>query len=470
MPSPLRHTLLSIRDLLVSGAPIVAVALVLLWAAYTWLQPAPPGRVVLATGPDQSAYAEFGKSYAQELKRFGIQVVLRPTQGAAENLQLLRAADAGVDLAFVQGGASDALFAADERHDGPPLESLGALFYEPVWLFYREEAARRVMPRGARGAAGRDARLTELAQLDGLRVNIGTSGSGAANLVAKLLHANRIEMERLKVSRLDPTPAVVAFLGAELDALVFVSAPESPLIQMLLMTPGVRLFDVAQNEAYARRFAFLSPLTLPRGVVDLAQDVPPADVRLVATTSKLAARPDTHPALVQLFVQAAQRIHGGPGWFARAGQFPVGQDAEMPLAAEAARFYQNGPPVLQRYLPFWFANLIDRMWVVLVSIIAVLIPLSRVVPPLYEFRIRSRVFRWYGQLRRIEDAAYVGVESPQALLEELDEIDQRVERVVVPLSHADELYALRGHIAMVRDRLRRSLPGVSPARAAQDAG
>jgi hypothetical protein len=157
---------------------------------------------------------------------------------------------------------------------------------------------------------------------------------------------------------------------------------------------------------------------------------------------------------MQLFVQAAQRIHGGTGWFARAGQFPVGQDAERPLAPEAARFYRNGAPVLQRYLPFGLANLIDRMWVALLSIVAVLIPLSRIVPPVYQFRIRSRVFRWYGQLRRIEDAASIGAAPPDKLLADLDEIESHVGRVTVPLSHADELYALRGHIDMVRDRLR----------------
>jgi hypothetical protein len=247
---------------------------------------------------------------------------------------------------------------------------------------------------------------------------------------------------------------VIALLNSEIDALIFVSAPESPLIQMLLMTPGIRLLDYPQNEAYARRFSFLTPLTLPRGVVDLAKDVPNTDVRLVAATSALVTRSTTHPAILQLFVQAAQRIHGGTGWFARAGQFPVGQDPERPLAPEATRFYRSGAPILQRYLPFWLANLIDRMWVALVSIIAVLIPLSRIVPPVYEFRIRSRVFRWYGQLRRIEDAAATGSAPPEQLLADLDDIESRLGRVAVPLSHADELYALRGHIDMVRARLR----------------
>jgi hypothetical protein len=150
-------------------------------------------------------------------------------------------------------------------------------------------------------------------------------------------------------------------------------------------------------------------------------------------------------------VQAAQQVHGGAGWFQHKGDFPTAANTERPLAPEAARLYRNGVPWLQRYLPFWLANLADRMWLALLTIIAVLIPLAKVVPPLYEFRIRSRVFRWYAQLRDVEAAQ--GQRDSAALLAELDAIEAHVGRIHVPLSYTDELYALRGHIHMVRDRL-----------------
>jgi TRAP-type uncharacterized transport system substrate-binding protein len=447
MPRLLRHTLLSTRDLLVSAAPFVLITLLLLWGAYVILEPEPPRTMVLATGPEQGAYAEFGKRYAEELKRYGITVELRTTQGAAENLRLLRDPSSGVDLAFAQGGAGEAIYAIDEAVSDAGLAALGNLFYEPVWLFYRDEVARRIT---------RDASLTQLTQLRGLRINIGAPGSGAANLVAKLLHANRIDPAELKTSRLAPTPAVVALLAGEIDALVFVSAPESPLVRMLLQTPGIGLLDFVQADAYARQFAFVDAMRLPRGVVDLARDLPPRDVHLVAPTSTLVARDGTHPALIQLFMQAARRIHGGTSWFAQVGQFPNAAVTEFALAREAERFFRSGPPLLQHYLPFWLANLIDRMWVVLVSIIAVLIPLSRVVPPLYEFRIRSRIFRWYGQLREIEESIGDAQTPSEKLVARLDELDARAERITVPLSYADELYALRGHIGLVRARLQPS--------------
>ena len=439
MPKVLRHTLLSVRDLLITAGPFVAIALLLLVIAYFALDPTPPKKVVLATGPDQSGYAEFGKRYAAALKQRGITVELRATQGAAENLKLLLAPDSGVDLAFLQGGAGEK---TRNQAEADALVSLGSLFYEPVWLFYREDAAQRLLKTDT---------LSSLTQLAGFKFNIGARGSGAPGLMRKMLEANHIDTATLAPLRLEQTPAVVSLLGGEIDALVFVSAPESLMVQMLLQTPGIKLFNFEQAEAYSRRFPFTSPVVLPRGVVDLARDLPPADMHLVAPTAALAAKRGTHPALIQLFVQAAQGIHSEAGWFQRKGEFPSGKNTEWPLSKEAERFFRNGPPLLQHYLPFWLANLIDRMWVALVSIIAILIPMSRIVPPLYEFRIRSRIFRWYGQLRSVENEQ--GARAPDELMKELDAIEARVGNVTVPLSYADELYALRSHINLVRRRL-----------------
>jgi TRAP-type uncharacterized transport system substrate-binding protein len=440
----LRVTLLSLRDLFLTAAPFVLLAVVLLGVAYWLLDPTPPKQVVLATGQDQGAYAEFGKRYAQILKENGIEVRLKRTAGAAENIALLKEPGGEVDIAFVQGGSDESLPNAVDESDLPDdgLVSLGSLFYEPIWLFYRSESARRLL---------KEPELTSLTQLPGWRVNIGAVGSGVPALMGRLLEANRIEPASVTLMREPQTPAVVGLLDGSIDALVFASAPESLLVQMLLQTPGIALFDFAQSEAYARRLPFLSPVTLPRGVVDLASDIPAADVRLVAPTATLVARKKTHPALIQLFVQAAQQVHGGAGWFQKKGDFPNPRNTERPLAHEAQRFYTSGPPVLQGYLPFGYANLVGRMWPVLVTIIAALLPLSRMLPPLYTFRVRSRIFRWYRQLREVEDA--IGRRPNDELLRELEAIERRVEHVHVPLSYADELYSLRTHIHMVAERL-----------------
>lgn len=446
MPQALRQTLLSARDLLITAGPLALLALVLLVGAYWLVNPTPPKRVVLATGPAQGAYGEFGKRYKEQLAKYGIEVVLRETAGSAENLALLRDMDSPVEFAFVQGGA-DGPRPAEEDGEPSPLLSLGSLFYEPVWIFYREASARR---------DGGRPRLGSLAGLAGWRVNIGAPGSGVTQLMLSLLNLNGIAPEALTLSRLSATPAVVELLEGRLDAVAFTSAPESPLVQMLLQTPGIALFDFRQAEAYTRRLPLLTPVLLPRGVIDLARDQPPRDIHLVAPTAMLVAHESAHPALQQLFVQAARAIHGEAGWFQRRGDFPNARSTEYPLGKEAERFYQSGPSLLQRYLPFWLANLVDRMWVLLASLIVVLIPLSRVVPPLYELRVRSRVFRWYGKLRQIEDALEQPEspgQPPDELLGELEALERRVAQISVPLSHADELYALRSHIHLVRKKL-----------------
>jgi TRAP-type uncharacterized transport system substrate-binding protein len=429
-----------LRLLATTIAPFIVLAIVLLVLAYWWLQPTPPKRVVLATGVEQGAYSEFGKRYAAALAKHGIAVELRHTQGAAENLALLRDERAGIDLAFVQGGADAER--REEEDSAIGLRSLGSMFYEPVWLFYRAESAQKML---------KAPRLERLAQLEGWRVNIGAPGSGVPNLARRLLDANRIDAGTIALQQLPLTLAVVDLLEGKLDAIVLASAPESLMVQMLLQTPGVLLFDFAQAEAYTRRFGFLSAVSLPRGVVDLAADKPPADVHMVAPTATLVAREGLHPALAQLFVQAAQQVHGEPGWFQHKGDFPNARDGERELHPEAQRFYRSGVPWLQRYLPFWLANLIDRMWLAMLSIIAVLIPLARVLPPLIELRIRSRIFRWYGQLREIESAT--GQRPNADLLTELEGIEGKVAAIQVPLSYTDQLYALKSHIQFVRRRL-----------------
>jgi TRAP transporter TAXI family solute receptor len=439
MSKTIRYTLLSLRDLAVSAGPFIVLAVSLLVLAYWWLDPNPPKRVVLATGPAQSAYEEFGKRYAKILAKDRIDVVLLPSEGSAANLQLLR--DGKADLGFVQGGTGDAGVAADGQ-----LESLGSLFLEPVWLFYREEAARKVT------SAGADAILSTLTQLQGLRVNVGTPGSGVPNLMTKLLESNRIDSSTLKISQLEQTPATMALLAGELDAIVFASAPESLMVQMLLQTPGVKLMNFTQNEAYAKRFAFLSTARLPQGVVDLANNIPPEDIHLVAPTTSLVTRNTTHPALVQLFAQAGNVIHGPAGWFKAAREFPNRDNSELPISKEAERAIKNDAPLLQRYLPFWVANLVERMWLVMGIIIAILLPLSRIVPPLYEFRVRSRIFRWYGQLRNIENRAEE-TQDTGPLLEELNDMESHAGKISVPLSYTDELYALRNNIQLVRKKL-----------------
>ena len=438
-----KFTQFSLRDLVIAAAPTLLAIVVVCAIAYVLVDPSPPHHVTLATGQENSAYEEFGKKYAAALAKHGIKVTLTRSLGSQENLQRLNAG--AVDIAFVQSGSTEE---AEAERRG--LVSLGSLFTEPVWLFLREGVA-----------------VKQLTDLKGLKINLGPEGTGVPRLLRQILAENGIEPADLTIGKLENTPATIELLEGRIDGLVFSSAPESPLIQMLLQTPGVKLFDFVQSEAYTRRLPFLTHVVLPRGIVALGRDLPPQDYHLIAPTATLVARADLHPALVDLFVQAAATIHGGTGWFQQQGQFPSARYTEIPVAREAAKFYKDGPPLLQRYMSFWLANFFDRMWVLVVALGALILPLSKVVPPIYVWRIRSRVYRWYGQLRTVEQAleTATGEEREQVcaeLLARLDTIEEKVNQMSIPLSFADALYGLRSHINFVRERVRAVLAEGAP--------
>ena len=439
--------LLSIRDLLVSAGPVLLLAVGLLVAAYWWLQPQPPKTVRLATGPEGSAYAAFGRRYVQALAREGITVQPIATEGSVANLKLLQ--DGGADVAFVRGGSGGPPPPAPPRPaaGNPPaaaaptasLQSRGALFYEPLWIFLRQDG---------QAAPGM------LAQLKGLRVSVDEAGSGVPALMQRLLAASGVAAGEVQLREQDARSAAQGLLAGRLDAVVLTSAPQSPVVRELLRTPGIAPLELAQADAYTRRFPFLRTVTLPRGVADLAADVPPHDITLLAATTSLLTREQTHPALRQLFAQAAQGIHGRAGWLNGAREFPNTRTSELPVSPEGDRAINGTPPFWQRWLPFWASNLVQRMWLVIGGLIVLLLPLSRVVPPLYTYRVRQRVFRWYARLRQIETRAQDPRVPAAELLDELDELDRVAHHIAVPLAHADELYALRDHIATVRQHIR----------------
>jgi uncharacterized protein len=436
MPKILTFTRFSLRDFLVAAGPAAIAVAATCLLAYWLVDPSPPPRLTMSTGQENSAYETFGKKYADALAKFGIHVTLKRSLGSQENLLRLNDPDSGVDVAFVQSGSTE-----QEEAERKGLVSLGSLFTEPVWLFFRDTR-----------------KITSLTQLKGLKINVGPEGTGVPELFRKLLSVNGVEPKDLKLGALENTPATVALLDGRIDGLVFSSAPDAPLIQMLLQTPGIRLFDFTQAEAYTRRFPFLSHVVLPRGIVDLGRDLPSRDYQLIAPTATLVARADLHPALVDLLVQSASDIHGDAGWFHRKDEFPTARFTEIPVSPAAQKFYKNGPPLLQRYLPFWLANFFGRMWVVVVALGALVLPLSRIIPPIYVWKVRSRVYRWYGQLRAVEQAIEdVPREAPGSIyaaqLRRLNEIEERVNRISIPLSFADELYGLRSHINFVRRRV-----------------
>jgi TRAP transporter TAXI family solute receptor len=440
MMARVKAGLLSLRDLFATAWWIFLIVGIGFFIAFQFVQPAPPKKIVITTGSDAGAYYAYAGRYANILARNGVTLEVRTSAGSLQNIERLENDEAQVG--FVQGGVIEPKGNPDEEDRDSQLVSLGSVFFEPVWVFYR----------GDHG----DRRFDRLTDLKGKRIAIGQEGSGVRQLAQQLLSANEIKPgdHLLPLSGLK---AAEELQQGRIDAAFIIAAENAPVVQVLLRSPGVKVMSFAQAEAYQRRFPFLTKLTLPQGVADLVRDYPPHDVTLLAPTANLVVRDDLHPALQSLLLQAATEVHGRAGFFQRAGEFPVYKDRLLPLSPEAARYFKSGPPFLQRYLPFWLAVLIDRLMVLLIPIFALMIPLLKVAPAIYTWRVRTKVFRCYGELKYLEEDLRLRFE-PARLAEyraRLDALDDEARGLRVPLAFADLVYTLREHVNLVREALKK---------------
>ena len=397
--------------------------------AWQFVNPAPPRSITIATGQADGAYYLFARRYQQLLAQNDVELVIRTTAGSIENLELLK--NGGVNLAFVQGGTATAI-------DPDKLSSLGSLYYEPLWVFYRSEK-----------------KLTRLTELQNKRLAIGEPGSGTQAIASLLLADNFIDTRASTVQPMGGAAATEALLQGDIDALFMVAAPAAPRVQQLLHRQDIRLMSFSRATAYTRLHPFLSAVTLPTGIIDLQANFPPQDTVLLAATANLVASEDFHPALVSLLLQAATQVQKEGDLFEQPGAFPNNNNLEFPLNRNAQRFYKSGAPFLQRYLPFHTASLLDRLKVMLVPLLTLLLPLAKIMPPTYRWRVRKKIYHWYAELQTLDTelAANDASEILESLLQKLDALEDDVRKVSVPLSYADELYSLRLHIGLVRERL-----------------
>ncbi len=415
-------------DFLKIYVPLSILVFVAFVVTYQYVDPAPPESIRIATGPDDGAYAAFGAQYKAALEKAGIAVELVPTAGSEENLQLLGTTEGGVDVAFVQGGIGD-----PTAH--PEFMSLASLYHEPMWVFVRGDPPAQT-----------------LAELDTYRVAVGPEGSGTRTIALKLLRENGIGSSATELWSIGGQEAANALLTGQIDAAIFVAAETSPAIQSLLKAADIDLMSFERGEAYHRLFPFLSNVSLPQGILDLDKNLPRTDVTLLAPAAQLVARDTLHPALSDLMLTAADRIHGPATLFERAGTFPSTAFVHFPISTDAKRFLENGPSFLHSVLPFWAATMSERLFILLLPLLTLLIPLLRVAPPTYRWQVRRKIYRWYADLMRIEEqlrrARTYG--DRRESLEELDELQSQICRVTVPLSFTDDLYHLRHHVDFVR--------------------
>jgi len=398
--------------------------------AYQFVGPPPPRTLVLATGPDGGGYQAFGERYARACEPLGIELELEPTSGSIENFEALRAGR--VDVALVQGGTAP----ADAADFGTGVASV---FHEPLWVFHRADLDVR--------------RLSDLA---GRRLEVGAERSGTRAVAEALLSANGVDAARSTWLDGSSSAAADELLAGTVDAALFVMAADSEIVGGLMEREGddLTLFDVDRHTAYVRTFPFLAHVVLAEGVLDLERNVPSRSVDLVAPTAALCARADLHQAMIPLLIEVAEEVHGGGDRWGGPGHFPSPDHLDVPLAPAAQQYFEHGPSFLYRVFPFSVAATLDRLKIMLLPLLTLLLPLARMAPPLLRWRTRRRIYRWYGDLDRIESRALSPTGDVEACYAELDGIEREIATTVdVPSSYGRELHDLRLHLDRLRDRM-----------------
>lgn len=404
------------------------------------LLPAPPRQVQMTTGAVDGAAHQFALRYQSYLNANGVTLELMPSTGAVQNLERL---NAGTAVGFVQGGLGLLQLDSQEPESSTPLRSLGVVGYEPVWMF-TSPALAKTLGKG-------------LGPLAGKRIAIGVEGSGTRKVALELLQTYGVTPANATLTTGGGVAAAKALLAREIDALFLIGAPQTPAVQMLLgKQDEAHLVSIEHAEGLTRRLPYLSLVTLKAGSVDPAQDRPRRDITLLTTTANLVIHKDLHPALAYLLLEAAREVHRGPTLLNRPGEFPNARATEFPLADEAVRYYKDGRPFLQRYLPYWAANALQRLLLVLLPLVAIAIPVFRIVPRLFEFKEKNRLYRRYGALlemeRDITSRRLNAAEIAEATAR-LDKIEHDVSHMKFALDFSDRVYTLRQHVDYVRRQL-----------------
>ncbi len=426
------------RLAVLATALIVAAALGVWW----YLQATIPRRIVLASGVKDASYHIDAQRYAELLKREGVTVVERMTGGAGDNAALLVDPKAGVDVAFMEGGV-----VAEAQRD--KIVMLASIRYEPVWVFYRGDES-----------------LTRLDELRYKRLAVGRPGNGGRLIVEPLLQATNVTASNTRLLPLGGLEALRALQSGNVDAAIFVGATRSPIIWQALHDESLKLMSLADSDAYARRFPYLTPLKLPAGTIDLSyRRIPPQSVALVATKAMLVAREDLPSPLVDLLLDAARELHSTQDYFEAAREFPSTLPVDLPVSVDADRHLRFGPSFLHRYLPFWIATLTERLVVVVLPLLVIFVPVINFMPQLVRWRVRSRIYRWYGELKLLERDidGRKGTLPIEKWLADLDRIQRAAEHIKTPASFASESYTLREHIGFVRRAVLEKARGANAA-------
>lgn len=410
------------------GFPAILLIIASFYVTSQFIQPAPKKELVIATGSKTGNYYTTALAYQALLQEEGIKVTILNSAGSVENLSLLKEKKA--DIAFVQNGI------AGNKHN---VELLASLYYEPLWIFYKND----------------NYTMDYVIQLIGKTIAIGKSQSGTEHLSRMILQDNGITPQNTNIINLSTTQAKEKLIQGKIDGLFIVSSTQSSIIKALLEEPSINLLSIKRSKAYSQKYSFLESLNLYEGTIDLYKNLPDEDIRLLATTANLVVNSDVPEELIRILMKKVQFIHSSKTLFSQDNQFPNTSNTNLVINEEALKYLKDGDSFLEKIFPYWIASNIDRLKILLIPILTLMFPLFKGVLPLYQWTMRSKIYRWYDQVNEIDQhIPTMSKEKQLQTIKDLEELKLEIQKETkVPLSFMGEYYNLIMHIDMICKKL-----------------
>lgn len=414
--------------------PIIVLVIAAFYFTASFIKPSSKKELTIATGSKNGNYYKTALKYKELLKKDGVKLNIINTAGSVENLELLKTKK--VDLAFMQNGIT--------LKEEKKIESLASIYYEPLWIFYKNE----------------NFSINYVIELIGKKIAIGAPKSGTKDLASKILSNNGINSTNSTLLELSAHKAKEKLKKEEIDAMFVVTSANSSIIKELLEEPNIKALNIKRAKAYSRKYNFLEALTLYEGTLDLYKNIPSEDINILSTSATLVAREDLPSELIRIFLKKVKQTHNQKDLFAKPKQFPNTLNLQFELNEEAKRYFQYGDTFLEKIFPFWIASNIDRLKILLIPLLTLLLPLLKGFFPLYTWSMRSKIYRWYDELREIDESLTKNDSSKkEESLKALEKLKEEISlETKVPLSFTGEYYNLQVHLDLVKQKIENFRP------------
>ncbi|PPK61015.1 TRAP transporter TAXI family solute receptor [Malaciobacter marinus] len=414
--------------------PILLLIIASFYITSKFVKPAPKKEITIATGSKNGSYYETAMLYKKLLEKEKVKVNILTSKGSIDNIKLLNENKA--DIAFIQNGTIT-------TKDTDSIKSIASVYYEPLWVFYKNEGYK----------------IDYIIQLITKNISIGEIGSGTYDLASKILKDNGLSNENSTISNYSSSKAKQLLLDGKIDAMFAVTSHNSQVVKSLLANPNINVLNFKRAKAYSRKYSYLESLTLYEGTLDLYKNLPDENINLLATTANLVVRSDFSQELIRILLKKVKEVHKQKDLFAKQGEFPNLKNMKLELHEEAKIYFENGDTWLEKIFPYWIAANIDRLKIFIIPLLTLLFPLFKGVLPLYQWSMRSKIYKWYDEVKSVEiEIGYLNKEQLQTQLEKLQDLQDEISKETkVPLSFMGEYYNLIMHINMLEQRIKTRL-------------